>query len=112
MSNKDQVKAIIAATEDAAAREELLFRSDFFDLLKDPKFRRWLMHVIDHPDFCGIGSDPTDVESVNATFRRLGQQAIGKLLYLRAQQLDKDQFLRMLAEAVNLRANLSGASPA
>lgn len=97
-------------------RIEALFRSDFEELLKQPTFRRWLMHIVDSPEWAGAAGTASELDAhpsmdgvriALATYRRIGAQDIGRRLLKRAMEVSRDMYSRMTAEAEDLFALIS-----
>lgn len=84
-----------------------LFEMNFKELLRLPEFRMFLLYVVDHPDLCAVASDAADSSNTNETFRMLGRQRVGKLLFQRSMRLDREMHLRMTSEAITLREKLA-----
>ena len=116
------VLALQSAAQHATVDErlDLIFRADFEELMRSVTFRRWLMHVIDSPEWSGAGDSASELSTHPSadgyrvaleTYRTIGAQDIGKRLLRRAMQVSRDQFRRMTAEAEDLFAIISGTAP-
>ena len=101
-------------------RIRALFLSDFEELLRLPSFRRWLMHVVDSPEWAGVAGTASELDAhpsmdgariALVTYRRIGAQDLGKRLLKRAMEVSRDMYSRMVSEAEDLFAVISGSAP-
>jgi hypothetical protein len=78
---------------------EEYFLANLGDLMTLPKFRVFLQHIIDRPDWGAAAANAADFNSSSKTYFDLGRQSIATQLRNRAQQ-HPDLFMRMGPETL------------
>ena len=76
------------------------YDQDFTDLMRHPRFRRWLWDLIERR--CATFSDPFTLDA-RVTDRNLGMQTIGRGLLADVHRICPDLYVKALAEALSER---------
>lgn len=99
MAASDLIDPPLPPAEAARAK----FEEDLGELMKLPRFRRWLWHLAEDPGWCAMNAYGADTRNPNAMYVHAGKREIGVDLLQAAIAVNGELYKQMFLEAANLK---------
>ena len=98
----EHLPGAVKAPETPEERDAAQFVADTRDLLGRIDFRRFILRVIDHGNWCHAHAQDIDFENVNRTHYHAGRQSVGIQLREWLKEVDARLYMKLLEEMAEL----------